>query len=141
MRCYVLLGWALAASLTVNAGLVVSMIGVGGDEDRRGPLGALAAELSRESRAVLRETTHQARPAIRDARGELRVAQRALIATMRAAPEDVDAIAEAMLVVRNANAMLEKQLQRIPLATLLQLEGAERDALIDGLEKSMQRRR
>lgn len=143
----VMLGWALAASLALNAGLAGYMLGAGGPHggDRppkgREMLRTLAEPLSAQGKAVLRETARSARPRIREARRAARAARENMIGVMRASPEDADAIAAAMLRVREANADMQAQIQRIPLAVLLQLNEDDRNAFVDALNRNPLKRR
>jgi len=148
MRRSVLLGWALAASLALNAGLIGYLAGQSGRDGRGGGPGggfvgavrAVAQTLSPEGQAAMREAARAARPEMRHARRAVRAARADVVALLRDADVDPTERERRFAAVRAATGELQEGAQRLLFDAAARLSPDDRAALIEGREAQLDRK-
>ncbi|MEM6492189.1 MAG: periplasmic heavy metal sensor [Pseudomonadota bacterium] len=140
MRRSMVLGWALAASLAVNAGLAGYLIR---SEPPRGPGGALreiASALSSDGRAQVRAVALAARPEMRAARSDMRMATAAVLALLVNEDADPAELERSLADSRAAMAALHGRAQRLFVDAAADLSDADRAAFAEAVKRRLEDR-
>lgn len=140
MRRSVVLGWALAASLALNAGLAGYLIRGGQDRGPGGALRQIAGALSSDGQAQVRAAARAARSELRAARAEMRAATGAVVALLVEGDADPAELAARLADSRAAMAALHAQAQRLFIDAAADLSEADRAAFADALRERLEER-